>query len=74
MFKLLVVVLLVGLYGCDDFVNTDWTIESMNYRCDDLQLEAVAREIELCSTTSFKTSFCFASAKISICDKISKRN
>ena len=58
------------LSGCDinKGANSDW--ELSHYRCSVEQLEQVKAEVAVCEATDYKSSYCFLTAKKSICDKI----
>ena len=58
------------LSGCNigGGMNNDW--ELSHYQCSTEQLEQVKAELAVCEATDYKSSYCFLTAKKSICDKI----
>ena len=68
--KYLIIGLMVALVvGCSDDSGVRH-IKLDDYKCTIAQLEAVEREYEICSRSSYFSSHCFAQAKKTQCDKV----
>jgi hypothetical protein len=72
--RLMVFAILLCLFGCES--PSKWQQGKLcleDYKCSPEQFEAVTKEYELCQTTSYLDSYCFASAKATLCEKIETR-
>ena len=47
-----------------------WKNAVKSYRCNPEQLEAVEKEYDLCVQTNYFGTYCYATAKMTLCDKI----
>lgn len=71
MISMIKIMILMSLISCNEQTQQ---INLSEYRCNKDQLDLVNREVIICNATSYYSSHCFASAKKSICDKITKEN
>lgn len=66
--KAYIIIVVLLLVGCK--IGVDEKIRPENYICNDSQLELVKKEVEICGTTSYSSSYCFAQAKATICSPL----
>jgi hypothetical protein len=67
--KLFLIIMMIFLFGCNE-TDSDRDIEY--YRCNEEQLNLIKLEMEICSQTSYFSSYCFLQAKKTHCTFIEK--
>lgn len=68
--KVMPIIFILLLTGCDEKSIGREARVLNDYRCTDKQLDLVDKEFEICTKSSYLDSYCFSSAKKSHCDKI----
>lgn len=66
-------IVLLSFSGCENSSRySKGELHLEDYKCTPEQFKAVEKEYKLCQETGYLDSYCFASAKATLCDKVER--